>query len=63
MDLVIFIAVIICTLFIIASIFQVAVEIARFRCMIQTYLRLEPVNKRDSKYEYRPKAETFEDNI
>jgi hypothetical protein len=63
MNILIFVAVIISALFIIAAIFQIAVEIARFRCMIQTYLRLEPVNKRDSKYEYKQKAESFEDNI
>lgn len=62
MSYVIFIAVALGALFTIASIFQVAVELARLRVMLQTYLRIEPV-KQDDKYKYRRKVDSFEDSI
>tara|TARA_A100001011_G_scaffold658_1_gene780 strand:- start:9228 stop:9416 length:189 start_codon:yes stop_codon:yes gene_type:complete len=61
MKLLIFIAIALGGLFIVASIFQVALEIRRFRNLLEKQFMLEPYKTDSGKIEFRKTREKFED--
>ena len=61
MSLLIFIAIALGALFIVASVFQVASELRKLRFLLESQFRLKPTKYLDGTEAYAPDEERFED--
>tara|TARA_B100000886_G_scaffold337801_1_gene299303 strand:- start:96 stop:284 length:189 start_codon:yes stop_codon:yes gene_type:complete len=61
MDLLLFFAIAFGALFIVASVFQVAVELRKLRFLLETQFRLKPTKYMDGSEAYAPMKDRFGD--
>ena len=61
MELLVFISIVLGVLFIVAAVFQVAVEIRKTRILLEHQFRLKPVEYINKEYAYTNMTEKFED--
>tara|TARA_Y100001963_G_scaffold151076_1_gene233304 strand:- start:2319 stop:2507 length:189 start_codon:yes stop_codon:yes gene_type:complete len=60
-EFLVFISIVFGALFIVAAVFQVAVEIRKTRILLEHQFRLKPVEYINKEYAYAPMTEKFED--